>query len=198
MAVDQDNAPPPNTDIPEPPTGGAAAPARNWTLRWSAREMESNSPSSGAAPSVTPDTLRPSMAFDKDTDESTILTGKRIPVEHTGTGTIKLTLTYAASTTTAADDVRWDVVGECLAANNNESTNADSFGATADSATGTFGTTAWADREVTITLTNFKADEAPVAGDLFRLKVTRDANHATDDSLAEDCHLLAAEMWEEP
>ena len=158
--------------------------------------MDCNSPASGASPAVLPTTLRPSVAFDAATDESTVLEGI-IPVEHQGTGTLKLRLLYAANTTTATDDVRWDVNGECLTANNNESANADSYGATADSVTGTFGTTAYALREATVTLTNFKADESPTIGDKFRLKVTRDANHGTDDSLAVDCHLLGAEVYEE-
>jgi len=151
----------------------------------------------GASPSQLPTNLRPSITFDPAIDESAVLEGI-IPSEHTGSGTLKLYLVYAANTTTAADDVRWDVNGEVLTPNNNESTNVDSYGATADSTTGTFGTTAYALRSVTITLTNFKADEVPAVGDKFRLKITRDANNGSNlDDLAADCHLVGAEVYEE-
>ena len=170
--------------------------ARNWSLSFEPRAMDCNAPSAGASHDVLPTTLRPSVAFDQTTDESTVIEWT-MPSEHTGSGTLKARLLYAANTTTAADDVRWDIVGEALTENNNESANADSYGATADSGTGTFGTTAYAYRSVTITLTNFKADEAPAAGDKCRLKITRDANHATDDSLAADCHVVGVEIWEE-
>lgn len=170
--------------------------ARNWTLSFEPRALDCNSPSVGASPDVLPTTLRPSVAFDAATDESAVAEWV-MPFEHTGSGTIKARIFYAGNTTTAADDVRWDIVGEALTPDNSENANSDSYGATADSGTGTFSTTAYSLESITITLTNFKADEAPAAGDKCRLKLTRDANHATDDSLAVDCHVVGVEVYEE-
>ena len=133
-------------------------------------------------------------AFNADTDQSIIITG-HIPVGFTGSGTLKLDLYAAANTTTAADDARIDVATEVRTpdAGTPESINADNFDGTPDSGTFTFSTTAYSGHKITIILT---PAVTPVAGDLFRIKITRDANHATLDSLASDLFIPEVVFYE--
>lgn len=142
-----------------------------------------NRPSSAAAgQDEVPTTLMPCDAFDPSTSESIILEGV-VPAGYTGTGTLKLDLIGCANTTTAADDARIDVVTEFRTPGAAEALNADNFDATADSGTFTFSTTAYSAQLLTITLT---PATTPAAGDRFRIKVSRDATHATLDDLASD------------
>ena len=169
--------------------------ARNWTLQFEPKAMDTGSPAVGASPSFLTTTLRPSVAFDAATDESAVLEGI-IPSEHTGSGTLKLYLLYASSTTTAANVWRIDIAGEARSPDNTETADADSYATNETAVDATFSTTAYSLESTTITLANFKSGESPTAGDKFRVKITRDANHANDD-LAADCHLLGAELYEE-
>ena len=58
----------------------------------------------------------------------------------------------------------------------------------------TFSSTAYEVRALTITLT---PATAPAAGDKFRVKVGRDANHVSEDTLAVDLLMLGYELYEE-
>lgn len=166
--------------------------ARNWTVI-----VDAPAPSRPSTVFATidqvPTTLVPCDSFDPTTDWSVDLLFD-VPFEHTGSGTLKLDIYYCANTTTAADDVRWDVATEFRTAAANEAMNVSNLDASVDSATGTFGTTAYALRKATVTLT---PAVAPVAGDRGRIRVTRDANHGTDDSLAVACLVLSYEIYEE-
>lgn len=166
--------------------------ARNWTV-----VVDAPAPSRPSTVFATidqvPTTLVPCDSYDPTTDWSVDLLFD-VPLEHTGSGTLKMDIYYCANTTTAADDVRFDVATEFKTANNNEAMNSSGLDGTPDSVTGTFGTTAYALRKVTVTLT---PATTPAAGDRGRIRVTRDANHSTDDSLAVACLVLSYEIYEE-
>lgn len=148
--------------------------------------------SGSAVYSILPTTLRPCIAFDPTTDESCVL--EFIVPNNASSGTKKLRIFYAANTTTASDDVRFDAVTEFRTPGASESVNADNYDGTPDSATGTFSSTAYSLQTVDITLT---PATTPAAGDIGRIKISRDANHSTDDSLAADCLVLGFEVFEE-
>lgn len=166
--------------------------ARNWTVPFDGGRV--SYPSSGSATqSVVPTTLAECDSFDAGTDQSVILPFT-VPAEHTGSGTLKLRMLVCANTTTATDDARIDVVTEFRTPAAAEAMNSDAFDATPDSATVTFSTTAYSLQELIITLT---PATTPAAGDRARIKVTRDADHATDDSLASALLVLSYEVYEE-
>ena len=164
--------------------------ARKWTHHFSPRSVELPS-TNYAQPDELPTTLTPCNAFDPTTDETVVL-GGIVPVEAAG-GTIKLAILACANTTTAADDARIDTYTEFRTPTVGESVNADNYG-TAASGTMTFSTTAYSLHLLTITLT---LTTTPVAGDKYRVKVTRDANHATLDDLAADLLVVGYEVYEE-
>ncbi len=168
--------------------------ARNFTHHWTPHGT--SWPASGQGKmGVVPTTLRPAVALNKTTDTAFVIEFI-VPVEFTGSGTLKLGLYACSATTTAADDAQIDVATEAKTpdAGTPEALNADNFDATADSGTFTFSTTAYSLHLLTITLTPVVAF---VAGDLGRIRVTRDADHATLDDLDEDLLVVAAEFYEE-
>src|SRR3990172_10468674 len=160
--------------------------SRTFTTQWEAPEV--TLPATAFA-QFTTQNVRPVNAFDATADESVILEGI-VPAEFTGAGTLKLRLLVMANTTTAADDARIDVVTEFRTPGAGESGNVDNFDGTADSGTLTFNTTAYEVRALTVTLT---PATTPAAGDKFRVKVSRDANHVSDDTLAVDLLVMAYE-----
>lgn len=164
--------------------------ARKWSIQFSPRSVDLPS-SNYAQDDELPTTLAPCNAFDATTDETVILSGI-VPAEAAG-GTIKLGILACANTTTAADDARIDTSTEFRTPVVGESANADNFGSLS-SGTMTFSTTAYSVQLLTITLT---LTTTPAAGDKFRIKVTRDANHATLDDLASDLLVLGYDLYEE-
>lgn len=164
--------------------------ARSFTIQWEPPEV--SLPASDFAEFSTHN-HRPVNAFDRDDDESVILEGI-LPAEYSGTGTLKLRLLAMADTTTAADKARIDAATEFRTPDAAESGGADAFDATPDSGTMTFSTTAFSIQSLAITLT---PATTPAAGDKFRIKVSRDADHSTDDSLAEDLLVIGYELYEE-
>jgi len=173
------------------PTAQSGAVGRYWTKEWDPG-MVTNPASAFADFGV--QNNRDVNAFDKNTDESVILEGI-VPSKFRGTGTLKLRMLAMSSTTTAADDARIDVVTEFRTPGQSESGNIDNFDGTADSGTFTFSTTAYSIQELIITLT---PATTPAAGDLFRIKVTRDADNASSlDSLDADLLVLGYEFYEE-
>lgn len=134
------------------------------------------------------------VAYDPDNDESGWWEFI-VPDEFTGSGTLKAKIKYFANTATAADDVRFDLSTEFRTPNSpDQDMDVDDFDVSLDSGTGTFTLSPYSLREVTITLT---PATAPAAGDAGRIRVTRDADHATLDSLAVDCFIWAIEVYEE-
>lgn len=166
--------------------------ARNWSVQFLAPAV-SRPATAYAQEDQVPTTLVPCDAFDPTTDESVILEFE-VPAEHTGAGTLKLDILACANTTTAADDAQIDAATEFRTPATAEAMNVSAIDGTPDSGTFTFSTTAYSLQKITITLT---PAVAPVAGDKGRIQVTRDANHATLDSLAADLLVLHYTVYEE-
>lgn len=166
--------------------------ARNWTVKF-----EAPAPARPATVYATidqvPTTLHAADSFDPTTDWSVDLPFV-VPAEHTGLGTLKLDVWACANTVTAADDAQIDAATEFKTPAAAEAMNASGLDAAVDSGTFTFSTTAYSLQKITITLT---PAIAPVAGDHGRVRVTRDANHATLDSLAVALLVLGYEVYEE-
>lgn len=123
------------------------------------------------------------IAFDDTTDEYAIFEECMHPLYQGGT--ITATLQWAAATATT-NEVRWLVAFERIAADDLD-IDGDSF-ATArvslDTAPAAAGQLSYA----SITFSQAEADSV-AAGEAFRLKVTRDADHV-DDDLVGDAQLL--------
>jgi hypothetical protein len=164
--------------------------ARNFTIQWEPPEV--SLPSSAYA-EFDAQNQRPVNAFDPATDESAVLEGT-LPAEYTGAGTLKLRMLAMANTSTSSHKARIDVVTEFRTPQANESGNLDAFDASPDSGTFAFGTSAYTVQSLVIALT---PSTVPAAGDRFRIKVTRDADHATDDDLPVDLLVLGYELYEE-
>ncbi|WP_413936370.1 hypothetical protein [Nitrospira sp. BLG_1] len=167
--------------------------SRRWTMQFNALSVDF--PNTGfATPTTLPTSLRPCIAFDKATDESCIISGI-VPQEYSDSSKLRLRILYCSATTTAADDVRFDASTEFRTPNAGaESLDTDNFDASVDSVTGTSSTTAYDGRECIITLT---PATTPAAGDLFRIKVTRDADNASSlDDLNSDCFVVGFEFYE--
>lgn len=163
--------------------------ARYWTLPFKAPTFEQTA-SAPAEFTVTTTTGKPCYAFDKDNDESIIISGV-VPQEYRGTGTLKLRLYGQSSATSGA--AYFEAVTEFHTPNENEDGNADNFG-TANTANFTTEATANEEEAFNITLSNH--GDAPAAGDTFRIKVTRDANNGSD-TMAADWLCTHIEFFEE-
>ena len=134
----------------------------------------------GAAPDEFPTSLRRAFAFDMTTGESIFICGY-VPQDYRGDGTLKIRLPAGCSGTSATTGWAVDVFTEFLTpdAATPEALNTDAnVDSTADSGQVDFSTVAWGCETITVTLT---PATTPVAGDLWRIKVTRDVADAGDD-----------------
>ena len=164
--------------------------ARNFTIQWEPPEV--SLPSAAFAEFSTQNN-RPVNALDPSADESVVLEGI-LPAEYTGAGSLKLRLLAMANTTTSSHKARLSAVTEFRTPGAAESGNSDAFDGTPDAATMTFSATAYSIQSLIITLT---PATTPASGDKFRIKVTRDADHVSDDDLPVDLLILGYELYEE-
>jgi hypothetical protein len=132
-------------------------------------------------------TPRPALAYDATTDENAYWTD----VAAQGfTGAVTVVISYAIAATTGA--VRWQCALEAVTAGDALNLNTtDSFD-TDNSGGATVPGTTYNLAQQSITMTN--ADSI-AAGDMYRLRVRRDADgtSGTDDA-AGDCYVLAVEL----
>lgn len=144
-----------------------------------------------AASYATPDVRNsiPVLDFDASSDESAVFLGI-LPRDYSGGG-LTVTLHVMHSTATSGTS-RWQVQIERM----NTDEDADSF-ATAGSAACTPNGTSGIISTAVVTFTAGAAMDSLVAGEPFRLKVTRDADgtSGTDDA-AGDAELVAIEVKE--
>lgn len=131
---------------------------------------------------------RPVLGFDATADETAYFTGVA-PQGLTGAMTAVLTVAFASATSGAA---RWQVALEAVTAGDATDLDAAESYDTDNSAGVSAPATAGYIVQVSVTLTN--ADSI-AAGDLFRLRVRRDADgtSGTDDATG-DAYLLAVEL----
>lgn len=159
------------------------APAAGGTKTYAVFNANDNQPP--AANFATLDT-RNSIAildFDDTTDESAIFLGIIPEAASLGSG-LKIRLIWTAATATSGDCV-WDASLEKMTTD----IDTDSFD-TAASVTTTTNGTSGVPNYSEITLTTI---DSVVAGDGFRLKITRDANNGSD-TMTGDAELIAVEV----
>jgi hypothetical protein len=123
------------------------------------------------------------LEFDDTTDESAVWVSV-IPEAATLTSGIKVRINWAGKTATSGD-VRWVAQIE----RSNTDLDADSFD-TATGATGTANGTSGIVTNTEITITDI---DSVAAGELFRVKVYRDANDGAD-TMTGDAQLVAVEL----
>lgn len=130
---------------------------------------------------------RPVLSFDAGTQETAQWTGIA-PQGFTGTVTAIISYMMASA---VANLVDFEVSLEAVTDGDATDLDAgDSFD-TVNSANATVPGTAGHIDQLSVTLTNA---DAIAAGDYFRLKVSRDADDATNDTATGDCHVLAVEL----
>ena len=135
--------------------------------------------------------LHPCLDFDATTNESAVFTG--IMPRHYAGGGITVYLHYAMSSA-EADTIDWDAAFERIG-DQQQDVDSDSF-ADVNSVDNTTvpGTSGLVD-VVSIAFTDGADMDSVAAGEMFRLKITRDA--ASDDA-AGDAELYAVELRETP
>lgn len=134
----------------------------------------------------------PVLDFDQATSEEAVFSAV-MPQSYADTTGLTINIWWSASGV-AINDVRWDVHFERISLDDFD-IDADGFTATPDSVTDTAPTV---DGEVVMaTITSAKGTQTDsiVAGDLFRIKIRRDHDHA-DDDMAADAELHAVEIQE--
>ena len=133
------------------------------------------------------------LDFDADTDESAVFKG--VMPRHYGGGGVTVYLHYGMSTA-VADGVVWTAAFERVS-DSQQDIDADGFAAAqtiTDTVPGTSGHVTIA----AIAFTDGAQMDSIAAGEGFRLRLTRDANHATDDTATGDAELWAVELRETP
>ena len=140
--------------------------------------------------------LRPVLDFDSATDETAIFTGT-MPNNYSAATGVTVKIKFAMDTTnTGTKNVVWDAAfercedavalgaaGNDFAAVNSVTAVVDNTANNLEASTGTITFTAGADMD------------SVVSGDVFRLKITRDANNGSDDATG-DAQVIAVEVWE--
>lgn len=117
----------------------------------------------------------PVLDFDDTTDESAVFGGV-LPANYAGGG-LTVTLVWMATSATTGD-VRWDVQIE---RHEDDAFDIDADGfAAVQSATGTTASVSGEQQYTDITFTSGAAMDSLAAGESYRIKVTRDANHVAD------------------
>jgi hypothetical protein len=123
------------------------------------------------------------LDFDAATDESAVFVGVIPEAASLGSG-LKIRLHWMATTATSGDCI-WDVSLERMTTD----LDSDSFDTIASATTATSGTSGIP----TVTEITLTTIDSVTAGDGFRLKVTRDANNASD-TMTGDAELVVVEV----
>lgn len=130
------------------------------------------------------------LAFDAAADEAVDFRGV-MPAHYVGGG-VNVVLHWRAASATSGDVV-WTSAFE-RQADGGQDTDSDGF-ATAESATATTQATAGALEYTSIPHTNGAEMDSVVAGDVFRLRITRDADNGSD-TMAGDAQLVSVAIVE--
>ncbi len=136
--------------------------------------------------------VRQTLNFNDTTDETAILSS--IMPRNYGGGGVKVVLYYAMAGANTSKSVIWDVAFERIA-------DGDAMGAGGSDFAAVQSVTDVADDDADdidpaeIPFTNGSQMDSVVAGDPFRLKITRDADNGSDDAVG-DAQLLYVEIRE--
>ena len=123
------------------------------------------------------------LDFDAATDESAIFVGVVPEAASLGSG-LKIRLHWMATTATSGNCI-WDLSLERMTTD----LDSDSFDTIASATTATSGTSGI----ITVTEITLTTIDSVTAGDGYRLKVTRDANNASD-TMSGDAELVVVEV----
>lgn len=133
----------------------------------------------------------PVLDFDDTTDESAIFT--MIMPRHYGGG--GLTVYPHVSFTSATSGVaRWDVAFERIG-DGQQDIDADGFASAQSVDITAPGTSGNVESSTSVAFTNGAQMDSIAAGELFRIKITRDANHGNDNASG-DAELVGLEIKE--
>jgi hypothetical protein len=150
-------------------------------------------PSSAAAtPSKRGTTDIPVLEFSPSASE-TALFGCYMPRKYGGGGVTVTIGWMATDVTVGPDDVRWDVAFKSVTPDADD-LDTKSFAAV-NSVTSTEPSASGETQDAAITFTDGADMDSVAAGEYYRLKVTRDHDHA-DDDLGGDAELLYVEIKE--
>lgn len=149
-----------------------------------------NEPPSAAYATLDTRNGHPCLDFDAGVTEFAIFTG--ILPRHYGGGGVTVTLIWAATSATA-EQARWDVEFEALA-ENAQDIDSDGFAA-AQSVTDTTDGQTGELNYVEVPFTDGAQMDSVAAGQAFRLRVSRDHDHA-DDDMTGDAELIGIEIRE--
>lgn len=131
----------------------------------------------------------PALDFDAGTNESVIFTG--VMPQHYAGGGVDVILHVAFSSATSGDsdwDVEWELIGV-----GDQDIDSDGFAAANSTDNTAVPGTAGHVQQITVSFTDGADMDSVLVGDLFRLRVTRDA---ASDTAAGDAELLAVELRE--
>jgi len=134
------------------------------------------------------------LAFDATTVEAMFSKAVQMPASYTGTGTLKADILYAAATATSGK-FDFEISVEAITAADAVDTDAASSFAAVNAGNQTVPATAGYLGVITITLTN---KDSVAAGDMFRIKLERDADDGTDDTASGDARVYCVTIYEEP
>lgn len=136
--------------------------------------------------------VHPVLDFDGSADEEAVFTGV-LPMNYGGSG-LDINIFWAATTATSGN-VRWQAAIERIDASSLD-IDADSF-ASFQSVGGTAPGTSGQVVKSTVALTSGANMDSLAAGELFRLKIRRDADGTSGtDDVTTDVELLAVEVQE--
>lgn len=156
-------------------------------LQWSTL---ANEPPSTAFATADTRNLHPVLDFDDTTDEEAVFSGI-VPQHYTAAASVQVYVHYAMSSATSGNvqiDVQIERVGD-----GQQDIDANGFAAVQSVTQAVPATSGNVDIAL-VTLTNAQADAIAV-GEGFRLKVRRDANHASDTATG-DMELRWVELRE--
>jgi hypothetical protein len=128
--------------------------------------------------------------FDAATDEEIEVSGELVS-QFQNTGDITLRIRWRADTATTGNVV-WSAQIEALSADDAVDTDSASSFAAAQTVTDAAPAAAGRQTVAEITFTQAEAD-SPAAGDRIRIRLSRDANNASD-TMAGDAEILAIEL----
>lgn len=131
----------------------------------------------------------PVLDFDAGTNEAAIFTAV-MPQNYAGGG-VDVILHVALTSATSGDtdwDVEWELIGD-----GDLDIDADSFAAANSTDNTTVPGTSGHVQQITVSFTDGADMDSVLVGDLFRLRVTRDA---ASDTATGDAELLAVELRE--
>ena len=112
-----------------------------------------------------------------------------IPQQYSGTTGVDVIITWTSKGTTG--DVDWDVAFERISTS--QDIDSDSFGATTSGDNNSVDAVSGQPEITTISVTDGTNMDSATAGDLFRLKITRDA---ASDTSTDDVEILSIEIRE--